>query len=73
MREIRQKLEYVIDCKCGSRYAYNVYDINKGMRCQRCGTIHQFDGSHDVYILEKININYPVQKKLVDNSTKKSE
>ena len=69
MREVRTKFEYIINCECTKQWAYDKYDMTKQMRCPACGTIHQFDGSHDTYILEKIKVyeyNAPLKELTVD-------
>ena len=62
MRVVKHKIEYVIDCNCRNRIAYVEQEVGNSIRCNYCGMIHNLNGSHDTYILEKVKIQYQTPK-----------
>lgn len=65
MRLIQHKLEYMIICQCGTKYTYDINDMNKPLQCHYCHYGHTCDGSHDLYMLEKVKINEQDRIKLL--------
>ena len=66
MRIVKNKLEYVIICKCNTCIAYDIEDLRRHCKCPKCGETHHLHGEHDIYTLDKIHVVYPPKEKLLE-------
>lgn len=59
MRVVTSTVEYLIQCPCGTKLAYEFIEAHdQYMQCPRCGLHHRLNCHHPVLVSEVASVHY---------------